>query len=399
MNVKITPQGLCGAVRSVSSKSDAHRKIIAAALADVPTEIEINNFSDDIEATLECISALGGEYEKIADGVRIKPIRGKTESVKLDFRESGSTARFLLPVAATICQRGEFFGRGRLPERPFAELTNQMRLHGVAVDSDKLPMKTDGMLKNGAFSISGRISSQYLTGLLFALANLDGESKITLTSPLASSPYVDMTLDALSDFGVAVEVKENEYIIGGNKYRSLGKAAVEGDWSAAAFWVVADKICGGVELLGMNYNSHQGDMRIKDILDETDIDASQIPDLVPILAVLAASRKGRTVIRGAERLRLKESDRLLAMTECINRLGGNAVRTEDGIIIDGTGRLHGGCVDGFGDHRVVMSAAIASCICENEVEIIGAEAVKKSYPAFFEDFRSLGGVFDVSDGK
>lgn len=397
MKVIISPSRLSGTVSAVSSKSDAHRKIIAAVLADKSTKININNFSDDIYATLECIENLGGSIKKDETGVLITPIFANQESCVLNFRESGSTARFLLPVAAAICEKGSFSGKGRLPERPFEELTTQLRLHGVTVDSDRLPITTCGLLKSGEYCISGSISSQYLTGLLFALPLLCDESRIVLTSPLNSSAYVDMTLDTLAGFGVKIDIKNNIYTIKPQKYISPGEITAEGDWSSAAFWAVADKICGGVKIDGMNINSRQGDKKIISLLDETDIDASQIPDLVPILSVLAASRTGKTVIRGAARLRLKESDRLLAMTECIKSLGGDAEETEDGMIINGTGSLRGGKVCGFGDHRVVMSAAIASCICKDKVEITGAEAVKKSYPSFFEDFKRLGGVFDVSD--
>lgn len=399
MNIKIKPTMLSGTVRAVSSKSDGHRKIIASALSDKPTEILINNFSDDIDATLDCIKNLGGNFERTEKGVLIFPISKKPEYAELDFRESGSTARFLLPVAAALCPKCHFTGSGRLPQRPLFELTNQLRLHGTKTSGDFLPLDTSGILQGGEYAIRGDISSQYLTGLLFTLPLLLGENKIVLTSELASAPYVDMTIDTLSLFGIDVAMSGNEYKVGGGGYISPERLSAEGDWSSAAFWVVADKICGKISLSGMNYKSHQGDMRILDILDETDIDASQIPDLVPILAVLAASRRGKTVIYGAERLKLKESDRLLAMTECINNLGGNATKTDDGMIISGTGKLSGGRVDGFGDHRIVMSAAIASCICENDVEIMGAEAVKKSYPTFFEDFKRLGGVFSVSDGK
>lgn len=397
MNVTITPGKLSGTLKAVSSKSDGHRKIICAALSDSETEIIINNFSDDIEATLSCIKNLGGDFSKTENGVLVKPISEKTEKVSLDFRESGSTARFLLPVTTAICENGEFTGRGRLPERPFLELTSQMRKNGVEVSSDNLPMITKGYLKSGEFEIPGNVSSQYISGLLFALPLLRGESKIRLTSPLMSAPYVDMTLDALKNFGVDIETSDNEYNIKPQKYISPKKLEVEGDWSAAAFWVVADKICENVKIEGMNKDSRQGDRKITEILDKTEIDARDIPDLVPILAVLAASRVGETRIFGAERLRIKESDRLFAMTRCINDLGGRAEETADGMIIYGTGKLSGGTVDSFNDHRIAMSAAIASCICENKVEITGADCVKKSYPAFFEDFGKLGGVFNVSD--
>lgn len=397
MNVTITPKKLSGTLEAVSSKSDGHRKIICAALSGNETQIIINNFSDDIEATLEAIKNLGGDFQKTENGVLVKPISEKKEKVSLDFRESGSTARFLLPVAAAICENGEFLGRGRLPQRPFAELTTQMRKNGVEVSCDNLPITTKGYLKSGIYELPGNVSSQYISGLLFALPMLDGESKIRLTSPLMSAPYVDMTLDALRVFDVEIGISENEYSVKPQKYISPEKIEVEGDWSAAAFWVVADKICGNVKLEGMNTKSRQGDRRITEILEETEIDATDIPDLVPILAVLAASRVGKTRIFGAERLRIKESDRLFAMTKCINDLGGRAEETADGMIIYGTGKLAGGRVDSFSDHRIAMSAAIASVICENEVEILGAECVKKSYPAFFSDFKKLGGVCHVSD--
>lgn len=399
MNVKITPARLSGCVNSVSSKSDGHRKIIAAALSDKPTKIIMNNFSDDIDATLECIKNLGGGYERYEDGVLVTPISGKVTEASLDFHESGSTARFLLPVASALCENVRCTGRGRLPERPLYELTNQLRLHGKEVDNDLLPLTARGVLRGGEYEISGNVSSQYLTGLLFTLPLLSGESKIILKTPLASAPYVDMTLDTLSEFGVKVEHGENKYIIKNQKYISPENVEVEGDWSSAAFWIVANAICGDVSVFGMNRNSRQGDMKILDILNETEIDASQIPDLVPILSILAAAKCGKTIIRGAERLKHKESDRVRAMTECINNLGGSARVTCDGMEIVGTGKLVGGKVEGFGDHRVVMSAVIASCICENEVEIAGAEAVKKSYPTFFEDFKRLGGKFHVSDGE
>lgn len=397
MNVTINPTRLSGVVEAVSSKSDGHRKIICSALSDSETEIIINNISDDIEATLDAIKCLGGDFIKTENGILIKPIKGKKDKVSLDFRESGSTARFLMPIASVLCENGEFSGQGRLPDRPFAELTGQMRKNGVMVSADNLPMTTKGTLKSGEFELPGNVSSQYISGLLFALPMLDSESRIKLTSPLMSAPYVDMTIDVLSKFGVKIEVLENEYIVKPQKYISPKRLEVEGDWSSAAFWVVADKICGNVKINGMNPKSRQGDKAITEILDKTEIDARDIPDLVPILAVLAASRVGKTRIYGAERLRIKESDRLYAITKCINDLGGNAEETEDGILITGTGKLSGGQVDSFNDHRIAMSCAIASCICENEVKILNAECVKKSYPAFFDDFRKLGGVIDVSD--
>lgn len=397
MKVTITGNRLSGTVEAVSSKSDGHRKIIAAALSKSTTQIFMNNFSDDIDATLYAIKALGGDFTKTDRGVKIIPIGIPQQDVHLNFRESGSTARFLLPIASALCDKISAEGMGRLPERPLFELTNQMRAHGINVDRDFLPLHTERRLSGGDFELRGDISSQYLTGLLFTLPLLSEKSKIRLTTPLASAPYVDMTVDVLREFGVNTKICENEYSVSGT-YESPAETAAEGDWSSAAFWIAADKICGGISVSGLNMHSHQGDRQILELLDEKNINAEQIPDLVPILSVLAAARCGKTVIHGAKRLRMKESDRLKAMTECINNLGGNAKMTDDGMEIVGTGELLGGRVDGFGDHRVVMSAAIASLICKNDVEICGAEAVKKSYPNFFEHFKRLGGKY-VSDGE
>lgn len=394
MDIKITPQKLSGKVFAVSSKSDAHRKIIASALSDIPTMIEITEYSSDIDATLSAIKSLGGNFEKKENGVLITPCKIGMDAV-IDCNESGSTARFLLPVSAAICKSATLTGRGRLPSRPFSDLVREMQKNGTNVTSETLPITVSGGLKSGTYTLSGSVSSQYITGLLFALPMLKEESRIVLTSPLESSAYVDMTISTLREFGVNIIKEENDFIIKPQKYISKGKAIVEGDWSNTAFWIVADKISGDIELSGINSSSLQGDKKITEILDDTVIDASQIPDLVPILTILACARKGKTLIKNAGRLRLKESDRLSAMVDVITSLGGEAHADSDSITIFGSGKLKGGTVNGYNDHRIVMSAAIASSICESDVIIIGSEAVNKSYPTFFEDFRKTGGVFDV----
>lgn len=394
MDIKITPSHLSGKIRAVSSKSDAHRKIIAAMLSGVDTTIEITEYSADIDATLMAVKSLGGSFEKNCDGVLISP--GKyVENAHIDCGESGSTARFLLPVAAVVSKEAVFTGCGRLPNRPFSELVRELRRNGAEIDSDTIPLKVSGNLKSGTYSLPGNVSSQYISGLMFALALLCGKSEIIITSPLESSAYVDMTVRTLEEFGVEVVREDNKFIIFPQKYMSKGRYTVEGDWSNAAFWIVADKLCGGVEVEGLDSSSVQGDKKILDLLGADEIDASQIPDLVPVLSILACGRNGKTVIKNAARLRLKESDRLSAMVSVITSLGGEAYADSDSLTVIGTGRLKGGTVDGMGDHRIVMSAAIASCICENDVTIRGIEAVEKSYPSFFEDFKGLGGVFDV----
>lgn len=394
MDIKITPSRLSGTVSAISSKSDAHRKIIASALCHQPTFIEINEYSKDIDATLSAIKALGGDFEKADDGVRITPAK-PCKSADVDCGESGSTARFLLPVAAVLCESATFTGQGRLPERPFSDLVREMKKNGCEINSDLLPITVSGGLRSGIYTLSGNVSSQYISGLLFALPLLSGESRIVLTSPLESAGYVEMTIDTLREFGVHIVKEENGYLIKPQEYKTKGRYFVEGDWSNGAFWIVADKLMGDVAVTGLCEKSIQGDKAIAKILEKTEIDAGQIPDLVPILSVLAAGKVGKTVIKNAGRLKLKESDRLMTTAELINSLGGEATYDDDSITITGCGKLSGGRVNGYGDHRIVMSAVVASCICENEVIVTGAEAVNKSYPRFFDDFKKLGGVFCV----
>lgn len=395
MNVKINPEKLFGEVFAISSKSFAHRMIIAAALADKKTKINLNIYSEDIDATLSCIEALGARVEKQKDYVLVYPIKKGLKNVVLDCNESGSTARFLLPVAAAVSDSFKMVGRGRLPERPLLPLVSQMTKNGVTTDSDRLPMSVSGRLMSGKYEIAGNISSQYITGLLMALPLMEGESEIILTSHLESAAYVDITLDVLSRFGVKIEKTDNGYRVFPSVYTSPGEISVEGDWSNAAFWVVADKICGNIKIKGLNYDSLQGDMGILTEVGKDIIDANQIPDLVPILAVAACAKSGRTQIINAQRLRIKESDRLKAVCLTLTALGADVLETDDGLIINGNKKLNGGEIDSFNDHRIVMSGAIASCLCENPVIIKNAQAVNKSYPTFFEDFKKLGGCIEI----
>ena len=390
MKVKITPQKLCGRVDAIASKSFAHRIMIAAALADKPTKIYLNTTSEDIEATKNCLISMGAKIEEGEGFIIISPVT-YSEDVVLDCNESGSTARFLLPVAATICESFKMCGKGRLPERPMTPLISQMRLHNVKINSDNIPLEVSGKMSGGKFLIPGDISSQYITGLLFALPNCSEKSEIVLTTPLQSAAYVDITIDVLKQFGIIIEKTENSYVIEPQKFVSPKEITVEGDWSNSAFWVVANEICNNVFVDGLNYESLQGDMNILKAKDITRIDASEIPDLVPILAVLACARKGKTVIYNAQRLRIKESDRLETVRKSLSSLGADIEETDDGLIINGTGSLLGGECESFNDHRIAMSCAIASCLCKNEVIIKDAQAVNKSYPKFFEDFVNLGG--------
>lgn len=415
MNICITHSVLNGSLAAIPSKSDAHRLLVCAALADKPTALHLPATSADIEATIHCLQALGAKVSRTGETLAVTPIAAVPDCPVLDCGESGSTLRFLLPVAAALCPRALFCGHGRLPQRPIGELKSAMEAHGVAFSADCLPLETKGMLQSGAFQLPGDISSQYITGLFLALPRLAGNSTLTLTSKLESAAYVDLTLHALRRFGVSVEKTDSDWQIpGGQRFSSPGVMPVEGDWSNAAFFLAAGAIAGSVKLTGLDENSPQGDKKVGAILGRFGakvgvdggvlvssgalsgqvLDVSEVPDLLPVLAVVAACAVGESHFVGAARLRLKESDRLKTTAAMLNALGGNAFEEADGLRVQG-GALLGGTVDGAGDHRIVMSAAIAALHCKNPVTILGVEAVEKSYPGFWEDYKQLGGEVHV----
>lgn len=393
MTIRITPGKLTGSIPVIGSKSDAHRALICAALADDVTVIEGMPDSGDIVATRQCLTALGAGFTENT----VFPIISSPKSPVLDCRESGSTIRFLLPVAAALSGHAAFSGSGRLGERPLEPLLGQMREHGVTVTGDRIPLTLNGQLTAGEYVLPGNVSSQFISGLLLAMPLLDGDSRIALSSLPESSAYIDMTVKTMRDFGVVVDcLADGWQIASGQRYISPGKYTVEGDWSNAAFF-----LCAGVEVVGLNYESLQPDKAIIEALralsevGDTLIDVSQYPDIFPILAVAACAKKGVTRLTGAERLRLKESDRILATDALIRGLGGRTEAGPDSLTIYGTGELSGGNVDSFSDHRIAMSAAIAATICKSDVILTGAESVAKSYPEFWEDYKKLGGVIRV----
>ncbi|MEL7601623.1 MAG: 3-phosphoshikimate 1-carboxyvinyltransferase [Bacillota bacterium] len=416
MNVTVKPGLLSGAVATIPSKSDAHRLLIAAALADKPTHIALPSRSRDIDATADCLRALGADIQDEPGGVVITPIIKRGEAIQLDCGESGTTLRLLLPVAAALCKRARLIGRGRLPERPLAELIRCLSAHGVCFDHDRLPLSLSGELRAGEYSIPGDVSSQYISGLLLALPLLAGDSSIRLTSPLESAGYVDMTLSALSRFGVIAQTKPGGFFVPGKQaYRSPGCVRAEGDWSNAAFFLAAGAIGKPVTCTGPDAASAQPDRVILELLgrfgaDVTwrdgavtvspapltgmDIDVSQSPDLVPILAVLGCAAAGQTRLYNARRLRMKESDRLSAVAAMLRAFGAAVEELPDELVITG-GALSGGSVDCCEDHRIAMAAAVAATIAAGETTLTGTECVEKSYPSFFEDFVSLGGSTDV----
>ena len=408
MDIRISPSKLRGDLSVPASKSCAHRSIICAALAEGVSHLSGVTMSKDIEATIGAMTALGAEFTVNGGDITVKGAGGrKAHDCIIDCNESGSTLRFIIPIAAALGTNTEFRGRGRLPQRPIDIFIRELGKNGVSFGyQNTMPFTVSGGLKSGRFEIEGDVSSQFITGLLFALPLLDGDSDIVLTSHLESRPYVDITIDTLRRFGVSVtETDEGFRVKGGQRYIARDEH-IEGDYSQAAFFCVANALGSEVKLYNLVENSVQGDKKILEIISDMcyngnighyRADCSDIPDLVPILAVLGAFGSGDSVIYNAKRLKIKESDRLQTTAALLNNLGGNVEITDDGLIIHPTGAMRGGTVDSFGDHRIVMAAAIAATAIDGEVVIKGAEAAEKSYPAFFDDYRKLGGKANVID--
>lgn len=416
MDIRISGT-LSGRVMPPPSKSQAHRLLICAALASEPCIIVCGALNDDIVATMNCLNALGADI-KYKDGLfKVQPIEIK-KGATLDCGESGSTLRFLLSVAAAIGADATFVGSGKLPQRPNGALCNALALHGIEFErltaDAELPLVCRGALSGGNFLLPGNISSQYLTGLLFALPLLGDDSTIEITDGLTSASYVRMTLDALSCAGVSICNRGNIYKIkGGQKYNLPQSTVVEGDWSAAAFWAVAGVIgARPINISGMNCDSLQGDRYIVDhlrkmgaFIEKTDdgvkahpsqlfgaeLDCMDTPDLVPVLAVAAAAASGDTHFYNVGRLRYKESDRLVATQKMLASFGIASTVGEDTFVVHGGNAQVLGDVDSFGDHRIAMSAAVLSTMASGTATILGAECVAKSYPHFFDHFEALGG--------
>ncbi|MDE6425611.1 MAG: 3-phosphoshikimate 1-carboxyvinyltransferase [Ruminococcus sp.] len=401
MDIKITPEKLKGKVEIPSSKSVAHRMLICAALAG-DSEISGINFSKDISATIQAMTALGSVIYTNQNSADIPDVINPPEKAVIDCIESGSTLRFIIPIAAALGVETEFHGRGRLPQRPIDIYIRELSKHGINFDyNNTMPFTISGKLTSGTYEIEGNVSSQFITGLLFALPMLDGDSEIVLTSHLESRPYVDITIDVLNKFGIVIEESKNGFSVKGNQKYIPHNDKVEGDFSQAAFFYVANAIGSSVTPENLNTESVQGDKKIVDIISQIEndgffrADCSDIPDLVPVLAVLAAYGTGESIIYNAERLKIKESNRLETTAALINSIGGNAEVTPDGLIIRPIGNMTGGTVDSAGDHRIAMAAAVAATRTSGEVIIRGAESVEKSYPDFFKDYKKLGGIADV----
>lgn len=421
--IEITPRLLTGSLEIPPSKSVSHRAIIAAGLAKGESVISNVLMSLDMIATCDAMTALGASIEKQEqqNGRFTLTIQGcdplalATETIECN--ESGSTLRFIIPIVLLQPKRAVITGKGRLvtrPMKPYYEIFAEKAIRYEHLNKDQdLPLAVEGTLTPGVYQIDGGVSSQFITGLLFALPLLSGDSVIELTSKLESKPYIDITLDVLKHFGIEI-VNDNDqrFVIKGNQVYTPSNYRVEGDFSQGAFWLVAGTIGEMMDCQDLNYASQQGDKVIVDILKEmggdisveadnlivkksqtqgTVIDVSQCPDLVPILGVVGSLSKGTTTIVNGERLRFKESDRLMATADVLNKLGGNVEETADGLVIHGVDGFTGGHVESHNDHRIAMAVAIASICAIGKIILDGAEAVNKSYPHFWEDFTAMGG--------
>lgn len=421
MAIKIIPKGLDGIIDIPSSKSISHRAIIAGALSSGESVIENVILSKDIEATCRGLSSLGTDIQIIScEEDRHKIIikgKGRLESKEstIDCIESGSTLRFLIPLAPLTGESITFEGSGRLVERPLDIYYKIFDTQGIKYKNSfgKLPLTLCGKLKPDNFYVRGDISSQFITGLMYALPLLEGDSQIILETPLQSKGYVDLTIDVLKSFEIIIENNNyNSFKIQGKQSYMPRKFTVEGDFSQAAFWLAGGVLSGTTVSQGLNMDSLQGDREItriiqamggnlkiknngvtahKSELKGIEIDASQIPDLVPIISVIASLSKGRTIIKNAGRLRIKESDRLRAIASELNKIGGKIVEQDEGLVIEGVNSFGGGIVDSWNDHRIAMALAIAAARCKDPLIITGEKSVNKSYPRFWEDFKKLGG--------
>ena len=414
MTVTIHPGHAAGKLPAIPSKSAAHRLLICAALADTPTTIPCPQSSQDIDATAACLRALGAEIQRDAQGFQVTPLDRSAglRRCTLPCGESGSTLRFLLPVAGALGVTAAFQLKGRLGQRPMEPLVSQLQAQGCTITQAPDCLTISGQLQPGQFTLPGDVSSQFISGLLLALPLLGAESSLTVTGTVESAGYIAMTLRALSAFGLTPEQKAWHFTLPPQGFHSPGTTPVEGDWSNAAPWLCMGVLAGtGVTLTGLDPDSLQGDRAVCQVLramggsvgwtgdtlqaspaplHPVEIDARNIPDLVPVLAATAALIPGETRIVNAARLRLKESDRLTTTAQTLNALGGQVEETADGLVIQGKPSLPGGQVDAQGYHRIAMAAAVASVGCTGPVTITGAQAVEKSYPGFWRDLGALG---------
>lgn len=423
MDILIRPRKLNGIIDIIPSKSYSHRAIIAASLAKGHSRIKNVLFSEDIKRTIEACEAFGAKITRYSNYLEIEGSQGVNRvSNYINAGESGSTIRFMIPIMLVNKEQMLFTGENHLVKRPLDVYFKIFEEQGIYYErgKDDLPFKTTGGLSNGIFNIPGDISSQFITGLLFALPMLEGNSTINIIGKLESKAYIDLTLDILSKYGIKI-VNNNyqSFEIEGNQEYLARDYVIEGDYSQAAFFLAMGALGNDVKLACMNLDSLQGDKKIlEDIqalngniiyqdsllfalannLHGNTIDFAQSPDLGPVLSVLASVSKGETHFINAERLRIKECDRITCMREELTKMGAIISEEKSKMHFVGVNSLDGSLeLDCHNDHRIAMSLAVASTICQGPLKLRGAECVKKSYPHFWDDFKKLGGDFDVID--
>ena len=394
MDITIQPQILNGKIRAIPSKSQAHRVLICAAFSEKSTNIICPETNQDIEATAQCLRALGANIERTSQGYYVTPCAYIPKKALLDCVESGSTLRFMLPIVAALGVDATFKMSGRLPHRPLSPLWEEMEAHGCELSRPTTDtIRCRGKLNSGVYTIDGGVSSQFITGLMFALALIPGENQLIVTGKVESRPYIEMTNEALVAFGINAF---GNTIQGSYPFSSPGEFTIEGDWSNGAFFTAANAIGNAVDISGLSESSTQGDRQVINILNCLDsritVDAADIPDLVPILAVSAGAKHGATFIN-IERLRLKESDRVATVSEMLQALGAETEVTDNALTVKPA--VFRGCtIDAHGDHRIAMAAAIAATVATGPVTILGAQCVTKSYPSFWEEYTNLGGRYE-----
>lgn len=387
MDITIQPGKLHGVVKAIPSKSAAHRLLICAAFAQGETRLSCPDTNDDIEATAACLNAMGADITRHSWGYHVAPASVIPKDATLPVNESGSTLRFLLPVAGALGINATFVMKGRLPKRPLSPLWEELERMGCSLSRPTADsVCITGKLHPGEFSIDGGVSSQFVSGLLFAMALMAGKSSLQVTGNVESRPYIDMTQKALALFE-----KDGALV-------SPGEIAVEGDWSNGAFFLAANALGSNLVVENLAENSPQGDRAaacwLARLKENQTICAKDIPDLVPILSVVAAANKG-AVFTDIRRLRAKESDRVESVKAMLSALGVQSQSDENTLTVY-PGSFTGGTVNSQNDHRIAMSAAIAATVASGEVTILGGECVKKSYPSFWEEYGKLGGKYGLN---
>lgn len=397
MDITLNPHKLCGRITPPPSKSISHRALICAALADGESHITNLLDCDDITATAQALRELGTYVGIRGTECTVRGIQTVAQTACIDCIESGSTLRFMIPVVAALGCEATFHGKGKLPTRPIIPYFTELSKYGIIFSTKQMPYEISGKLRAGVYRLAGNVSSQFVTGLLLALPLCDGYSEIVMSSPLESEPYVDITISVMKKFGVNVTKANGNFCIEGNQHYKPCDFNIENDMSQAAFWLVAEAIGNNIKAENLPTDSVQGDRRIVDIVNEFrknggkafEFDARQIPDLVPIMAVLAVFADGTSRISGCERLRIKESDRLSAISSELGALGADISVLGDSLIINGVKSLHGGVCESWNDHRIAMALAIASTRATDTITIKNADCVKKSYPAFWDELSKV----------